>query len=160
MDKDKLIVAQNCNSATAQVMAALVSAGVFTYEEVRANWSDLHGIVNANTFATAAAQAIAEAMPGVQVAPVPPTPPAAPQAPHRASQRLLVHAPSRRGSGRMPLITLLKPLSTSASAASRSGRWTRTSTAIRAPSRLAKSTVGRSPTWRPTLTPRSSLLNG
>ena len=30
MDKDKLIVAQNCNSATAQVMAALVSAGVFT----------------------------------------------------------------------------------------------------------------------------------
>ncbi|HJO85263.1 MAG TPA: hypothetical protein QF671_06855, partial [Candidatus Thalassarchaeaceae archaeon] len=66
MDKDKLIVAQNCNSATAQVMAALVSAGVFTYEEVRANWSDLHGIVNANTFATAAAQAIAEAMPGVQ----------------------------------------------------------------------------------------------
>jgi len=81
MDKDKLIVAQNCNSATAQVMAALVSAGVFTYEDVRANWSDLHGIVNANTFATAAAQAIAEAMPGVQAVPVPPTPPAAPQAP-------------------------------------------------------------------------------
>jgi hypothetical protein len=25
MDKDKLIVAQNCNSATAQVMAALVA---------------------------------------------------------------------------------------------------------------------------------------
>ena len=27
MDKDKLIVAQNCNSATAQVMAALVGFG-------------------------------------------------------------------------------------------------------------------------------------
>ena len=80
MDKDKLIVAQNCNSATAQVMAALVSAGVFTYEDVRANWADMHGIVNGNTFAAAAAQMVAAAIPGTQVVPLPPPPPAAPQA--------------------------------------------------------------------------------
>ena len=80
MDKDKLIVAQNCNSATAQVMAALVSAGVFTYEDVRANWADMHGIVNENTFAAVATQIVAQAIPGVQAAPTPPTPPAAPQA--------------------------------------------------------------------------------
>ena len=80
MDKDKLIVAQNCNSATAQVMAALVSAGVFTYEDVRANWADMHGIVNGNTFAAAATQMVAAAIPGVQAIPTPPPPPAAPQA--------------------------------------------------------------------------------
>jgi|TARA_R110002153_G_scaffold65918_2_gene176311 hypothetical protein len=80
MDKDKLIVAQNCNSATAQVMAALVGAGSFSYEDVRANWGDLHGIVNANTFTAAAAQMVAAAMPGAQVLPTPPMPPAAPQA--------------------------------------------------------------------------------
>ena len=80
MDKDKLIVAQNCNSATAQVMAALVSAGVFTYEDVRANWADMHGIVNGNTFAAAATQMVAAAMPGGQAIPTPPPPPAAPQA--------------------------------------------------------------------------------
>ena len=80
MDKDKLIVAQNCNSATAQVMAALVEAGVFTYEDVRANWADMHGIVNENTFAAVATQIVAQAIPGVQAAPTPPTPPAAPQA--------------------------------------------------------------------------------
>jgi hypothetical protein len=80
MDKDKLIVAQNCNSATAQVMAALVGAGVFAYEDVRANWADMHGIVNENTFAAVATQIVAQAIPGVQAAPTPPTPPAAPQA--------------------------------------------------------------------------------
>ena len=80
MDKDKLIVAQNCNSATAQVMAALVSAGVFTYEDVRANWADMHGIVNGNTFAAAATQMGAAAIPGGQAIPAPPPPPAAPQA--------------------------------------------------------------------------------
>ena len=51
MDKDKLIAAENCNSATAQIMAALVTAGSFSYEDVRANWGDMHGIVNANTYA-------------------------------------------------------------------------------------------------------------
>ena len=61
MDKDKLIVAQNCNSATAQIMAALVGAGSFSYEDVRANWGDMHGIVNANTFTAAAAQMVAAA---------------------------------------------------------------------------------------------------
>ena len=80
MDKDKLIVAQNCNSATAQVMAALVGSGSFSYEDVRANWADLHGIVNANTFAAAAVQMVAAAIPGVQAMPLPPPPPAAPQA--------------------------------------------------------------------------------
>ncbi len=80
MDKDKLIVAQNCNSATAQVMAALVGSGSFSYEDVRANWADLHGIVNANTFAAAAVQVVAAAIPGVQATPLPPPPPAAPQA--------------------------------------------------------------------------------
>jgi hypothetical protein len=80
MDKDKLIVAQNCNSATAQVMAALVSAGVFTYEDVRANWADMHGIVNGNTFAAVATQMVAAAIPGVQAIPSPPPLPAAPQA--------------------------------------------------------------------------------
>ena len=34
-NKDRLIVAQNCNSATAQVMAALVNNGIFTYDVVR-----------------------------------------------------------------------------------------------------------------------------
>tara|TARA_Y100000593_G_scaffold31945_2_gene62950 strand:- start:2256 stop:2843 length:588 start_codon:yes stop_codon:yes gene_type:complete len=80
MDKDKLIVAQNCNSATAQVMAALVESGSFSYEDVRANWADMHGIVNENTFAAVATQIVAQAIPGVQAAPTPPTPPAAPQA--------------------------------------------------------------------------------
>jgi len=79
MDKDKLIVAQNCNSATAQVMAALVRAGSFSYEDVRANWADLHGIVNANTFTAAAVQVVAEAIPGTQGVALPPPPPAAPQ---------------------------------------------------------------------------------
>jgi len=96
MDKDKLIVAQNCNSATAQVMAALVGAGAFSYEDVRANWGDMHNIVNTNTFAAAAAQMVAAAIPGVQVLPTPPLPPAAPQAapmppsaPTAATPRLL-----------------------------------------------------------------------
>ena len=48
-NKDRLIVAQNCNSATAQVMAALVNNGIFTYEDVRSNWADLHIIINGNT---------------------------------------------------------------------------------------------------------------
>ena len=64
MDKDKL----------------LVGAGSFSYEDVRANWGDMHGIVNANTFTAAAAQMVAAAMPGAQVLPTPPMPPAAPQA--------------------------------------------------------------------------------
>ncbi len=80
MDKDKLIVAQNCNSATAQIMAALVGSGSFSYEDVRANWGDMHGIVNANTFAAVATQMVAAAIPGAQVLPTPPPPPAAPQA--------------------------------------------------------------------------------
>ena len=58
MDKDKLIVAQNCNSATATVMAALVNSGAFTYEDVRANWGDLHQIINENTHAAAGAQMV------------------------------------------------------------------------------------------------------
>ena len=83
-NKDRLIVAQNCNSATAQVMAALVNNGIFTYEDVRANWADLHIIINGNTWATAASQAVVEAMPGTQVMPTPPPPMAAPPAPPTA----------------------------------------------------------------------------
>ena len=84
MDKDRLIVAQNCNSATAQVMAALVNNGIFTYEDVRANWADLHIIINGNTWATAASQAVVDAIPGTQVMPTPPPPMAAPPAPPAA----------------------------------------------------------------------------
>ncbi len=40
----------------------------------------MHNIVNTNTFAAAAAQMVAAAIPGVQVLPTPPLPPAAPQA--------------------------------------------------------------------------------
>jgi hypothetical protein len=50
-NKDRLIVAQNCNSATAQVMAALVGNAVFSYEDVRAHWGDLHSIINGNCVA-------------------------------------------------------------------------------------------------------------
>jgi hypothetical protein len=81
MDKDSLIVAQNCNSATAQVMAALVSSGAFGYEDVRAHWGDLHAIVNGNTWAAAGAQAVVAAIPGTQVMPTPPPPMATPPVP-------------------------------------------------------------------------------
>ena len=80
-NKDRLIVAQNCNSATAQVMAALVGNAVFSYEDVRAHWGDLHSIINGNTWATATAQAVVDAIPGTQVMPTPPPPVGAPPAP-------------------------------------------------------------------------------
>ena len=83
-NKDRIIVAQNCNSATANVMAALVRAGIFTYEDVRANWADLHIIINGNTWASAATQTVVEAIPGTQVMPTPPPPMAAPPAPPTA----------------------------------------------------------------------------
>ena len=105
-NKDRLIVAQNCNSATAQVMAALVGAGAFSYEDVRSHWADLHQIVNSNTFDAAATQALVEAMPGTQVAQTPPPPPAAPQAPPTALSAPPVAAPppAPAGRGRLPWI--------------------------------------------------------
>jgi hypothetical protein len=84
-NKDRLIVAQNCNTATSKVMAALVRVGTFTYEDVRAHWGDLHLIINTNTWSAAAAQAITEAIPGTQVMPTPPPPVGAPPAPPAAA---------------------------------------------------------------------------
>ena len=105
-NKDRLIVAQNCNSATAQVMAALVGAGAFSYEDVRSHWADLHQIVNSNTFDAAATQAVVQAMPGTQVAHTPPPPPAAPQAPPTALSAPPVAAPppAPAGRGRLPWV--------------------------------------------------------
>jgi len=94
MDKDKLIVAQNCNSATATVMAALVNAGAFTYEDVRANWGDLHQIINENTHAAAGAQMVAQAFPETQTLSTPPPAPAAPQTASTSPS-----APASKGKG-------------------------------------------------------------
>jgi len=80
MDKENIIVSQNSNSATATVMAALVNANIFSYEDVRANWADLHQIVFSNTLATAGAQSVVAAFPDTQVTPAPVAPAAAPQA--------------------------------------------------------------------------------
>ena len=102
---------------------------------MRANWGDLHGIVNANTFTAAAAQMVAAAMPGAQVLPVPPPmPPAAPQAaPMPPSAPLSGSIPTQSpiGLGRMLSTASLVPSSTSASVVSRSVQRNRTSTATR-----------------------------
>jgi hypothetical protein len=78
-EKDRIIAAENCNTSVSNVMAALIRAGAFSYEDVRAHWADFHSIIYSNTFDAAAAQAVVQAMPGTQVAHTAPPPPAAPQ---------------------------------------------------------------------------------
>ena len=111
-NKDRLIVAQNCNSATAQVMAALVGNAVFSYEDVRAHWGDLHSIINGNTWATATAQAVVDAIPGTQVMPTPPHPWERLQRPLRLAQGS-PRAVGHRGFDRMGLRSSPTPSTTS-----------------------------------------------